>query len=151
MAAALSVHLLAAVVWVGGMLMMLSVVRPAAVALIEPPLRLRFFCEMFRRFFALVWLAIGALLVTGFWMALVPFGGFAAVGFHVHMMLGLGLLMVGLFAFLYWGPYARMKQALQQEDYPQAAATLAVIRRIVTVNTGLGVAVVLVASAGRYI
>lgn len=151
MAAALGVHVLAAVVWVGGMLMMLAVVRPAAVALIEPPLRLRFFCDMFRRFFAIVWLTIALLLATGFWMALVPFGGLGRVGMHVHIMLGLGLIMVGLFAFLFWGAYARMKAALEQDAYPQAVAALAVIRRIVTVNSGLGVAVVLVASAGRYL
>ena len=47
----LFVHLLCAAFWVGGMALMHFAVRPAAVATLEPPLRLRMMAATLRRFF----------------------------------------------------------------------------------------------------
>lgn len=45
------IHLLAAIVWVGGMFFAYMVLRPAAVEVLEPPARLRLWNVVFRRFF----------------------------------------------------------------------------------------------------
>ena len=84
MAVAIALHLLAAVYWVGGMLVMLLAVRPAAVELLEPPLRLPLLCGALSRFFRGVWLSLVVLLATGLWMLFVVFGGFAHSGWHIH-------------------------------------------------------------------
>lgn len=150
-ALALALHLLAAVVWVGGMLVMLMAVRPAAVELLEPPQRLPLLCGALARFFVWVWMALAVLLVTGLWMLFAVYGGFANVGWHIHSMLMLYLVMSGLFIFLYAGPFALLKQALAEQQYPAAGKQMGRIRHIVTVNASLGVLTVMLAGAGRYL
>ncbi len=151
MAIAMLLHLLAVVYWVGGMWVLLLAVRPAAVALLEPPLRLPLLCVILSRFFVGVWVALALLLGTGLWMLFRVFGGFAHVGLQVHGMLLLFLLMAALFVYLFMGPYAVIKRALKAEDFPLAGAKMGVIRKLVMINACLGVLTIAVASAGRYL
>jgi len=60
-------HVLGAVIWVGGMFFAYMALRPAAASLLEPAQRLPLWQETFRRFFFWVWLMgpIGALLSMG--------------------------------------------------------------------------------------
>lgn len=150
MAIALALHILATVVWVGGMFFAYMALRPVAASLLEPPQRLSLWSQVFARFFPWVWMAVILLLATGFWMVLSVFGGFAHVGLHVHLMMGLGLLMVLLYLHVFFAPYRRMKQALAANDLPEAGRRLAQIRVIIGINLTLGLIVTVIASAGRY-
>lgn len=147
----IALHLLAAVIWVGGMIFAHNSLRPAAVQVLEPPLRLELWVQVFRRFFVLVWLSIVTVLATGYWMLFNYFGGFAGAGVHVHIMHGAGLLMVLIYLFVFFVLYRQLKQAVIIQDYPLAAAMLNRIRRMVGINILLGVLVITVASAGRYL
>ena len=60
-----SLHLLAALVWVGGMFFAWMVLRPAAVAALEAPPRLKLWLEVFPRFFYWVWAAVILVRITG--------------------------------------------------------------------------------------
>lgn len=151
MAIAIALHLLAAITWVGGMLVMLLAVRPAAVELLDPPLRLPLLCGALSRFFGWVWLAIVVLLVTGLWMLFMVFGGFAYAGAHIHMMLTLYLVMSALFIYLYFVPFAALKRALADQQFAVAGQRMGRIRQIVMINATLGVVTVVVASSGRYL
>ncbi|HET7256537.1 MAG TPA: hypothetical protein VFJ46_22475, partial [Xanthobacteraceae bacterium] len=82
---ALALHILGAVVWVGGMFAIYVCLRPA-LGTLEPPQRLRLMRVTFQNFFPWVWVAILFLLASGYWMVFKTFGGFAAVGVHVHLM-----------------------------------------------------------------
>jgi uncharacterized membrane protein len=66
-------------------------------------------------------------------------------------MHGGGLLMVAIYMHVFFVPYRRLKQAVIIQDYPLAGAQLNLIRKLVGLNTVLGLAVIAVASAGRYI
>ena len=59
------IHLVAGIVWMGGMTFMLLALRPAALALMEPQPRARLMGEVWRRFFAIVLVAIAALFLCG--------------------------------------------------------------------------------------
>ena len=74
---ALTLHILGAVVWVGGMFAAYVCLRPAAGAL-EPPQRLELWRAFFAKFFPWVWVSVLLLLVSGYWMLLTSFGGFPA-------------------------------------------------------------------------
>lgn len=145
----LSLHALAAVVWVGGMFFAYLVLRPAAGRL-EPPHRLALWRGVFARFFSWVWGAILVLLVSGYGMVLGLMGGFAGAGLHVHIMQALGIVMMLLFAHLFFAPWRRFKQAVDSRDFQKAGTQLAVIRKIVAVNLVLGLLVVIIGSGGRY-
>jgi len=58
-------HVLAALVWIGGMLFVALVLVPVARGLNDPPLRARLFHAAGVRFRAVGWIALGLLVVTG--------------------------------------------------------------------------------------
>jgi len=93
----IALHVLSAVVWVGGMFFAYMALRPVAARLLEPPHRLTLWAEVFKRFFPWVWLAVLLLLVTGLWMVFGYFGGMSGAGMRIHLMLGIGIVMMLIF------------------------------------------------------
>lgn len=147
--AALILHALSAVVWVGGMFFAHQVLRPAAVAL-EPGPRLTLWSRVLGRFFAWVLAAIILLLLTGYAMVFGVYGGFRGIGLYVELMQGMGILMMLLFLHLYSAPWRRFRAAVARQDWAEGARQLGQIRMIVTINLVLGVIVVAIGSSGRY-
>ncbi|MCO6414402.1 MAG: CopD family protein [Thiogranum sp.] len=150
-AAAVSLHVLSAVLWVGGMFFAHQVLRPVAAQQFEPPQRLRLWSGVFTRFFPWVWLFAALLPLSGYWMVFKVFGGMATIGLHVHIMQALGWLMILLFMHLYFAPFRRLKEAVITENWPQAGKQLNQIRRIVGINLLLGLVTSAVAAGGRYL
>ena len=147
---AVALHTLAAVVWVGGMAFAYWFLRPVAAHALEGPQRLALWRGIFARFFPVVWIAVVVLLLTGYYMVLGPFGGFATVGGHVHVMHGLALVMTAIFAHVFFAPWQRFREAVDRSDPERAAAELERIRWRIALNLALGLIVVLVATGGRY-
>lgn len=145
-----ALHTVTAGIWVGGMFFAYMALRPVAASQLEPPLRLRLWVGCFERFFPWVWVSVIILLATGFWLIFGLYGGMAAVGGYVHIMLGLGLIMMGLFAHIYFAPYRRMRQAVSAEDWPEAGRYLGQIRKIIAINLVLGLIVLAIGSGGRF-
>ena len=144
----LLLHLLAAAFWVGGMAVMHFAVRPSAVAVLEPPLRLPLMAQALSRFFAGVSVAIVVLLASGLGMVWLA-GGFARVHWSVHAMLTIGLVMMAVFLHVRFAPYPRLLRAVAAREWPVAAGQLNTIRRLVELNLALGVAVFALAIVGR--
>ena len=147
--AALILHTLAAVIWVGGMFFAHQALRPAAVAL-EPGPRLLLWRRVLGRFFAWVIAAIVLLLASGFTMISAVLGGFGRIGLYIQLMIGIGILMMLLFFHLYFAPWRRFRAAVAREDWMEGGRQLAQIRTIVTINLALGLVVVAIGSSGRY-
>jgi len=146
---ALALHIFGAVVWIGGMFAIYVCLRPA-LGTLEPPQRLRLMRSTFQKFFPWVWVAILLLLASGYWMVFSTFGGFKGVGMYVHLMQGIGWVMVALFAWLFHGPWLALKRAVDAGDWPAAGANLNRIRQIIAVNLPLGLLVVMIGASGRY-
>lgn len=147
---AITVHVLATVVWVGGMFFAYLALRPAAAAL-EAPQRLMLWSASLGRFFAWVWAAVVLLPASGYWMILGPFGGFANIGLYVHLMQALGVAMILIFLHVYFAPYGRLRRSLAASDFKAAGAALNQIRVLVAVNLTLGLITIVVGTAGAYI
>lgn len=150
-ALAIGLHALSAILWVGGMFFAYQILRPVAARQFDPPQRLQLWSQVFSRFFPWVWLSVILLPTTGYWMVFKLFGGMAAVGLHVHIMQGLGWLMILLFLHLYFAPFRRLREAVVTEQWPEAGRQLNQIRLIVGINLGLGLIVSAVAVGGRYL
>jgi uncharacterized membrane protein len=146
---ALIVHSLSAVVWVGGMFFAHQMLRPATASL-EPGPRLLLWSRVLGRFFAWVISAIVLLLASGYLLVFGVLGGLGRVGVHVHLMQGIGILMMLLFFHLYFAPWRRYQTAVARQDWAEGGRQLGQIRTIVTVNLVLGLVVVAIASSGRY-
>lgn len=145
----IAVHGLSAAIWVGGMFFAYICLRPS-LGQLEPPQRLQLWGQVFRRFFAWVWIVAAALPLTGNFLIVAIYGGFANAGVSVHIMNGVGWIMIVLFAVLYFIPYRRFNAAVGNQDWSLAAKNLNTIRQIVAINLALGLIVIAIATSGRY-
>jgi uncharacterized membrane protein len=144
-----ALHVLAAVVWVGGMFFAYVVLRPSAGPL-EPASRLQLWQRVFSRFFSWVWASIVVLLASGYSMLFLRFGGFRTAPLHVNVMQLIGIIMMLLFLYLFFAPWRRFAYAVRRKAFSDAAAELAQIRRIVTMNLVLGLLTVIAGASGRF-
>ncbi len=144
-------HIISAVIWVGGMFFAYNFLRPAAGLVLEPPLRLTLWAGVFKRFFPYVWLSVILLPVTGYLMVFAIWGSMGDAPVYVHIMNGVGIAMILIYMHVFFAPFKRLKRAVAEERWPDGGKALAQIRILVAVNTALGVLVVIVASAGRHL
>jgi uncharacterized membrane protein len=151
MSIAITLHLLAVVVWVGGMFFAYMALRPVATALLEPPLRMPLWVQTFARFFPWVWAAVILLPATGYWMILNVFGGFKSTALYIHLMQGLGWVMIAIFLHVYFAPFQRLKRAVAAQDWPAAGKALGQIRQLIGLNLIIGLTTIVITSAGRYL
>jgi uncharacterized membrane protein len=146
---ALGLPVLAALVWVGGMFFAIMVLRLAAGEL-EPPVRAPLWGRVFAKFFPWVWMAVILLPLTGYFMIFGVWGGFAKLPMYLHLMHGIGLIMIAIYLHLWFAPYKRFRNALAAGDIPTAGANLNKIRIMVTVNLVIGLITSVIGSTGRY-
>jgi len=146
-----AIHVLFVVVWVGGMVFAWSYQRPAAATQLEAPDRLRLWVHTFQGFFPWVWAAVILLPVTGYTMIFSAWGGMGAAPLYVHLMNGLGLIMILLYLYVFFAPYRKLKQAVAAEDWQEGGRQLGKIRRFVGINMTIGLVTIAVAAGGRYL
>ena len=144
-----TLHVLAIVVWIGGMVFAHFFLRPA-LAQLEPPQRLRLMHEVLGRFFKAVLVAALLTLASGVWMLgrvakqVVQSGGSFEMPLAWTVMAVLGVAMVAIFMHIRFALYKRLDRALVAADWPAGAAALGQIRTWVSVNLALGVVVLVV-------
>ena len=142
-------HILAIVVWIGGMVFAHFFLRPAAMSL-EPPQRIRLMHGALQRFFAAVLLAIGVVLATGLWMIgrAAKDSVQAGLGFNMPLdwtlMATLGIVMMGIFGHIRFSLFKRLSAAVASSDWPAGGAALAGIRTWVSVNLAIGVVIIVI-------
>lgn len=141
----LGVHVLGVAIWVGGMAFAWLCLRPAATAL-PPDRRLPLWAAVLQRFFALVWAAIAAIVVSGFGMLLEV--GFARAPLAWHLMSATGLVMIAVFVSIWFGPWRTLRAAVAAEDWARGAVAMNRIRQRVGFNLALGVLTIAVATLG---
>jgi len=140
-------HLLCAVIWVGGMFFAWMVLRPAAINTLQAPARLALWNDVLPRFFLWVWLAVVVLPITGFGMLHLRQQGLETAPQYVQVMIGLYLVMLSLFLRIQLLLLPGLKQAVASEDWPQGGVVLAKIRRLVGINLLIGLLLVSLAAS----
>ncbi|MDD3937272.1 CopD family protein [Rhodoferax sp.] len=148
-----TLHLLAIIVWIGGMVFAHFFLRPS-LGMFEPAVRVRLMHAVLGRFFSAVLAAIAVTLVSGLWMIgnvakqVVQAGGHFSMPLEWTVMATLGIVMMLIFGHIRFSLYKRLSRAAQAADWSAGAAALAQIRLWVLINLGLGVLVVLVTLLG---
>lgn len=138
-------HLLGLTLWVGGMFFAHMALRPA-LAVLQPEQRLRLMAAVLGNFFTWVWIAIALLLGSGLhMMALLGAGHLPP---YVHAMTGIGVLMMLIFAHIFFAPFRRLKLAAAQQDWDRAARALGQVRLLVSINLGLGLLTIAIGALG---
>ena len=151
MALAITLHILFAVIWVGGMFFAVVALRPVAATTLKPPQRLALWAGTFGKFFPWVWAAVVILPATGYWLIYGVFEGIENAGLHVQIMQVTGWIMIVIFLHIYFAPFQRFKKAVAARRWPSAAVQLAQIRMLVGINLVLGLITTVIATGGRYL
>ena len=137
-------HLIAGIVWMGGMTFMLFALRPAAIAVIDAQPRALLIGEVWKRFFALVLGAIVLLFATGTHLYTQTFRatrlatGDGGVPLGWNIMLVLGLVMMLIFGHIYFAGFKKYKRAVAAGDWPLAAKAASLIHTMTLINFSLG-------------
>lgn len=143
------VHLLALIVWIGGMAFVLFFLRPAVLAL-EPPLRLRLMHDVLGRFFKAVLIAAVILLASGLWMIgrVAKESVQAGLGFNMPLswtiMTMLGIVMIAIFGYIRFVLYKRLTLAVTASNWAAGGAAMASIRTWVGINLAIGLVIIAV-------
>jgi uncharacterized membrane protein len=140
-------HVLAVVLWVGGMAFAHFFLRPAVQAL-EPPQRLALMQRVLQRFLAAAGWAVLAALASGAGLYAMAAAGLV-VPWGWHAMAALGAVMTFIYAAVRFVFYPRLWRAVAAQDWKTGGAAMADIRRWVGINLALGVLTIVVAIAGR--
>jgi len=137
----LALHVLCAVIWVGGKFFAYVVLRPSP-SVLQPIQRDALHTQVFRRFFLIVWHVMPLSLLSGFAVLFGFYGGPAYVRWNISVMMLLGLIMSVIFLIIVFGPYARFRRTT---DRTTTAAAIDRIRKLIGVNLVLGLVTVVVA------
>ena len=139
-------HVLAALVWVGGMFFSWMILRPEAARSLEAPERLSLWLGVFKRFFNWVWACVIILPITGIGMLHLGMNGFANMPRYIQLMAGLFLVMFALFLRIQLLLLPVLRSAVAMQDWPAGADALAKMRRLVGINLLVGLSVVAIAT-----
>lgn len=137
-------HVLSIIVWVGGMVFAHFFLRPAAQTL-EPPQRVRLMHGVLQRFLGAVAAAIVVVLTSGLGMigaVSMGAGGAFSMPLDWTIMATLGLVMMGIFVYIYFALFGRLEQAVAASDWAAGGRALGRIRTWVGVNLLIGVTIV---------
>ena len=146
-ALAYSLHVLAALIWVGGMFFAWMILRPAAISALEGPARLKLWVEVFQRFFVWVWIAVVILPISGVGLLQMRFNGFETAPRYVQIMMGLYIVMVALFIRIQSLQLPELRKAVEAQAWAEGAAVMGRIRRLVGCNLIVGLVLVAIAAA----
>ena len=146
-ALAYSLHVVAALIWVGGMFFAWMILRPAAIAALEGPARLKLWVEVFQRFFVWVWIAVVILPISGVGLLQMRFNGFETAPRYVQIMMGLYIVMVALFIRIQSLQLPELRKAVEAQAWAEGAAVMGRIRRLVGCNLIVGLVLVTIAAA----
>ncbi len=135
-----ALHLLCAVLWVGGMFFAYVILRPSMAA-IEAPQRMLLHTRVFKKFFLVIWHAMPAIIISGIAMLGLHWD-MATVPWQINVMMGLGLLMAAVFLVIFFGPYRQFRRTT---DRNRMASSLDNIRKLIGVNLILGLITVIAA------
>ncbi|AFT68039.1 MULTISPECIES: CopD family protein [Cycloclasticus] len=147
---AISLHALSSVIWVGGMFFAYLVLRPSIATQLDSPQQLSLWSTVFAKFFPWVWVCVVLLLGTGFWLIFNKFGGMKYVAPYVHLMMSMGIIMVLIFMHIFFAPTRKLKRAVTEQNWEGAAKSLGQIRLLIAINLIIGLSVIVIATAGRY-
>ena len=139
-------HLLAVIVWVGGMAFVLFCLRPAA-RVLDPPARIALMHAAIRRFLAVVAVAIAVIFVCGTAMVAIAWSTASRAGLRFNMPLD-WYVMFAVFVHIRAALFPRLDAALREQRWADGATTLGTIRWEVSANLVLGVFVTVLVRLG---
>ena len=149
MTVVLPLHILATIVFLGGLFFASVVFQPVARGLnIETSSSL--WHQILSRFFAWAWVSMVLILATGIGIVFLKFGGFSGVPMIHRANMAIGIPAIVLFGYVFFGPWQRYRRTITRGDWTAAKRELTRVRAVIAVILGLGLLASVVSAVGRY-
>ncbi len=132
-------HLVGVIIWIGGMFFAAVCLHPSLAPLAGKD-RVGLMSGTLGRFLNYVIIAIVLIWVSGIGMIAAVGGRGMPIGWH--LMIGIGVVMTLIFAYLFVRLFRPALRAIGQGDLAAVPALFARIRTLVLVNLALGVAAI---------
>ena len=137
-------HLIAGIVWMGGMTFMLFALRPAALASLDAHPRAVLMGQVWQRFYLGVLVAIVVLFATGTHLYTATYraarlatgNGGVPLGWNVMLVLGITMMLV--FGHIYFASFRKYKRAVAAAEWPTATKAGGLIHNMTLLNFALG-------------
>lgn len=151
--AMLWLHTLAAVAWIGGMIFNLFVLRPSMGA-IDPDQRIKLAVKVLNRFLTIVWISVGALILTGILIISSKPSYLKALfgspyGNILLFKLAVVLVMVLIVTVIRYVLLPRLESMIAGSS-PDVSRVMGQMLNLVKINLGLGVLVLLLSGFLAY-
>jgi uncharacterized membrane protein len=147
-AIALPIHILAIIVWLGG-LVVLTVAFEPSIRGFDSKLVLPVWSRTVSRL--LIWGAVSlvAIIATGIALVNLRFGGFSGMPVAHRFNMVIGLPAIALYWYLTFVPWQRVRRAVSRGNWAEVEANRRVVRRIMRVIVVLGLIASVVSGAAR--
>lgn len=142
-----TLHGLAVLMWLGGMLATWMILRPAGLAAASRARRLTRLADIFPQVFGWIWAAVLILPISGVALLRLHFTGFETAPRGVQIMMGLYVIMAALFLRMQGLQLPALRKAVAAQDWADGMAATKKLRRLAIAGLLLGLAVVVLAVA----
>jgi uncharacterized membrane protein len=138
MIVALPLHILAIVVWLGGLFCMSVMVSPAGRDLDATAIAFHW-QRVLARFFTWAWIALLLIVATGIALVQVRFGGFSNMPALHRANTAIGVPAIALFAYVFLVPWRRYCRSIAKSEWSAAERLLGHVRIVLAIILVLGV------------
>jgi uncharacterized membrane protein len=149
MTAALPLHILATIVWLGG-LFLLCVVFPPSTRNLDSKTALSLWHKILSLFFVWAWISMALILATGIAIVFLKFGGFSGIPTIHRWNMAIGIPAIVLYCYLYFVPWQRSRCAMSRQDWGAAERDITQARIIMAIILTLGLVASVVSAVARY-
>jgi len=100
--------------------------------------------QTLKKLFFYIWHAMPLMILTGWAMVFLAWGGFGALPWSINAMQGLGILMALIFLYTFFDPWQRLRRAVRPG--PELFTR---VRNLVTLNVVLGTLTIVAGALGH--
>jgi uncharacterized membrane protein len=143
-------HVLAAVVFLGGLFFASVVFRPVASGL-DNEIASSLWKKMLSGLFTWGWPSLLMILATGIGMVFLKFGGPSGVPMIHRANMAIGIPAIALFGYVYFVPWRRYRRTMSRNQWAAAQKEFTRIRVGMAIVLVLGFVAAAVSAVGRYI
>lgn len=145
----LGLHLVAIVVWLGGLFFVTFVAAPS-IGRLDPATARPLWRRLLASFLVFGGASLVVIIATGIAMVFLTFGGYAHIPdlHRVNMMIGIPAIV--LFGYIAAVPWRRLRHACDANDDASADRNIRLARALLAIVLGLGLMATIVSGLARY-
>lgn len=145
----LAIHILAVIIWLGGLFFLVVVLGPSAKSL-DAAAASSFWYGTLSRSLAWGWLSLALIVVTGVAMVFLVFGGYGYIPNIHRVNMAIGIPAIALYGYVYLVPWRQFSRAVRSNDRVVAAKKLRQVRTLLATILVLALSAAFTSALGRY-